>query len=78
MGGVEKTQTALEYTYRFSSKYQCIFWLPAEDSIALSRAYYSIGRQVGLSAVVYEHEIGQREIEAVSYWLRTTGELCFL
>ena len=74
MGGAGTTQTALEYTYRFRPKYQCIFWLSAEDSIALSRAYCSTGRQVGLFAVGHGHETGQREIEAVSHWLKTTGE----
>jgi hypothetical protein len=73
MGGVGKTQTALEYSYRFRSQYQCIFWLPAEDSVALSRAYCTIGAQIGFFAFGHESHTSQREIEAVYEWLKTTG-----
>jgi hypothetical protein len=72
MGGVGKTQVALEYTYRYRSKYQCIFWLPAEDSSTLSRAVCDIGRQIGL--FLPEKSFGQPQVEAVQDWLRGTGK----
>lgn len=72
MGGVGKTQTALEYTYRFRADFQCIFWLPSEDVIVLSRAYCEIGKRVGLFQP--GQAFGQPEIDVVLDWLRTTGE----
>lgn len=74
MGGIGKTQTAIEYTYRFRSLYDCVFWLPAEDSVSLSRAYCSIGRQVGLFIASDKSQSSQKELEAVFQWLKTTDK----
>jgi tetratricopeptide (TPR) repeat protein len=37
MGGVGKTQLAIEYAYRFAPQYQVVWWIPA-DQVALVRA----------------------------------------
>ncbi|MCJ1470163.1 hypothetical protein MMC07_008808, partial [Pseudocyphellaria aurata] len=48
LGGVGKTQVALELAYRMRDTYpECaIFWLPATNTESLQQAYMEIGRQL--------------------------------
>jgi len=48
LGGVGKTQIALELAYRTQERYpECsIFWVPATNSESLQQAYLEIGRQL--------------------------------
>lgn len=47
-GGVGKTALALEYAYRFSSDYPCIFWLNASSRESLLADYYDLSRFLDL------------------------------
>ncbi|KAE8136798.1 hypothetical protein BDV38DRAFT_283736 [Aspergillus pseudotamarii] len=49
MGGVGKTQFAIQYTYQFKSEYDYIFWLDASDETTLSRDFAAIARRTGQS-----------------------------
>ncbi|RYP17189.1 hypothetical protein DL767_010064 [Monosporascus sp. MG133] len=53
LGGVGKTQIAIEAAYRVRDKHpKCsIFWVPAMDSISFEKAYREIGRQLGLKDI---------------------------
>jgi tetratricopeptide (TPR) repeat protein len=44
LGGVGKTQVALEYAYRFSNLYDLVFWIPAVDEEAIRRSMVSLGK----------------------------------
>lgn len=46
MGGMGKTQLALEYTYRYFESYDFIFWLPAETGTGLAEAFAHILRRI--------------------------------
>ena len=48
LAGVGKTQIALEYTYRYRSEYDAIFWLEAEHDWTLTSTYALIAGQLGL------------------------------
>jgi hypothetical protein len=50
LGGVGKTQVALEYAHRFKSDYDLIWWIPAEQSHAISLALADLAGQLGLQA----------------------------
>jgi tetratricopeptide (TPR) repeat protein len=48
MGGVGKTQLAVEYAYSHVDGYQAILWLPSEEPAALAAAYADLARRLNL------------------------------
>jgi tetratricopeptide (TPR) repeat protein/DNA-binding XRE family transcriptional regulator len=69
LAGVGKTQTAIEYCYRYAEEYQALLWLRAETEETLLADLLAMADLLGL------HEREQREpqriVEAVKAWLRT-------
>ena len=59
MGGVGKTQLALQYAYTRGDRYDAVFWIRCDTMIALSQSCYEIVQSLGLvetelsTAVVY-------------------------
>ncbi|KAL6695296.1 hypothetical protein J3F84DRAFT_408260 [Trichoderma pleuroticola] len=70
IGGVGKTQLALEYTYRCRQFYQAIFWLRTENSIELLESFSSIGNKVGIIDDVNEG----RRVSRILNWLESTDK----
>lgn len=69
LGGIGKTQTALEFAYRYAHEYQAVLWLRADSSIALISDFVTLAHLLRLSE---RDEADQRLIvEAVIRWLRT-------
>lgn len=48
LGGLGKTQTAIEYAYRHRGDYQAIFWVRADSQLALSTGFVEIARLLNL------------------------------
>jgi tetratricopeptide (TPR) repeat protein/CO dehydrogenase nickel-insertion accessory protein CooC1 len=48
LGGVGKTQLALEYVHRFMSDYDLVWWVPSERSEEISLALAELARKMGL------------------------------
>jgi tetratricopeptide (TPR) repeat protein len=48
LGGVGKTQLAIEYTYRNAENYSLVWWVRAEDPITLVSDYSELGQRIGL------------------------------
>ena len=67
LGGIGKTQTALEYAYRHVEDYRLIFWLRAEDPTTLAADYADLAAALGLDVA---RAPDQRDrIRAVRDWL---------
>jgi len=67
MGGVGKTQIALEYIYRHMAKYQIIWWIRSEELATMASDYADLAGPLGLRE---KDSIDQTEIvRAVKSWL---------
>jgi tetratricopeptide (TPR) repeat protein len=67
LGGVGKSQTALEYAYRHQEEYRAVFWVRAESEATLDADYARIARLLDLP----EQAEKEAEVvrEAVKRWL---------
>lgn len=48
LGGVGKTQLAVEYVYRFASQYDLVWWISAEQSPLIRSSLAELGKRLGL------------------------------
>jgi hypothetical protein len=69
LGGVGKTQTALEYAYRFTFEYDLVWWLGTEEPLQLAADYAALAVKLDLP----EKDLPDQSavIAAVKDWLRT-------
>ncbi len=69
LGGIGKTQLAVEYAYRHRQDYQAVFWTRADTTDALVESYGEIARLLQLPEK--EEQDQSRVVKAVQEWLRT-------
>ncbi len=69
LGGIGKTQTAVEYAYRYQHDYQAVLWATAATHVSLLSDFVKIAVLLGLS----EHTTQEQEqlVAAVKHWLHT-------
>jgi tetratricopeptide (TPR) repeat protein len=48
LGGVGKTQTAIEFAYRYSDDYRLVWWIRSEEPARLASDYAALARPLGL------------------------------
>lgn len=70
LGGVGKTQLALEYAYARTSRYDAIFWLKSDTKAALETSCREAVQGLGLA--IDPRSTG-KEILLLSRWLADTG-----
>ena len=68
LGGVGKTQLAVEYTYRFHQDYQAVLWAHAESPETLISSYTEIATLLNLP--VKDTQEQKVIIQAVKVWLQ--------
>jgi tetratricopeptide (TPR) repeat protein len=67
LGGVGKTQLAVEYAYRHAAEYDVVWWVRAEEPVTLAADYASLARPLDLRQ---RDKPDQRVVvEAVRRWL---------
>jgi tetratricopeptide (TPR) repeat protein len=68
LGGVGKTQLAVEYAYRHAQDYEAVLWIPAANQETLLSGFASLADLLHLPE---RHESDQQKrVEAVKRWLR--------
>jgi hypothetical protein len=50
MGGVGKSQIAIEYVYRHNREYRLVWWIPSEQETQIVQSLVELGEQMGLQA----------------------------
>jgi nucleoside phosphorylase/tetratricopeptide (TPR) repeat protein len=72
LGGVGKTQLALEYSYRFARDYYLVWWVRSEDPVALAAEYAALAGALELPEKgAAEQELA---VAAVRQWLSQNGQ----
>ncbi|MEM8717231.1 MAG: toll/interleukin-1 receptor domain-containing protein, partial [Cyanobacteria bacterium P01_G01_bin.4] len=69
LGGIGKTQTAVEYAYRHRQDYQAVFWVRAETDLELRTGFVEIARLLNLPQ--QDAQDPNDTIEAVKRWLES-------
>lgn len=69
LGGTGKTQTAIEYAYRYQHDYTAVFWVGADTHEALLTCFVMIARSLKLS--IPEKQDQQGVVRAVLQWFNT-------
>src|SRR5437016_12408766 len=67
LGGIGKTQTAIEYAYRYRAEYQAILWVRADSQGVLISEFVQIARHLDLPEKNEQDQ--NRIVEAVLRWL---------
>ncbi|MEM9817189.1 MAG: tetratricopeptide repeat protein [Cyanobacteria bacterium P01_D01_bin.6] len=70
LGGIGKTQTAVEYAYRHRQDYQAVFWVRAETDLELRNGFVEIARLLNLPQ--QDNQDPNDTIQAVKHWLENT------
>jgi hypothetical protein len=69
MGGIGKTQCALEYVYSSRSYYTRIYWISAADEASMLSGYEKIAKAARLP--ITQSATPRQIVETVKSWLRT-------
>ena len=72
LGGLGKTQTAVEYAYRHRDRYNAVFWVRAETETGLREGYVEVARLLKLPEAQETEQ--NRAVAAVRAWLETAKD----
>jgi tetratricopeptide (TPR) repeat protein len=69
LGGIGKTQTALEYAYRHQGEYDHVFWVRAEQETELITGYVALAKTLQIPG--HQQEDQQAIVALMKQWLAT-------
>lgn len=67
LGGIGKTQVAVEYAHRYADVYKVVLWAQADSPELLTTEYLALATVLGLPA----QQEAAKQVEAVKHWLQT-------
>ncbi|MCG8366679.1 MAG: FxSxx-COOH system tetratricopeptide repeat protein [Pseudanabaenales cyanobacterium] len=67
LGGIGKTQTAVEYAYRYRADYDAVFWVRADTTLELSSGFVAIAQLLDLPQK--DDPDQNNVVQAVKLWL---------
>ena len=67
LGGIGKTQTAVEYAYRYCDDYRHVFWIRADTQLELTNSYVAIAQALNLPLKDAENQ--DETVQYVRLWL---------
>jgi tetratricopeptide (TPR) repeat protein len=65
LGGVGKTQLAVEYVYRYAGDYDLVWWIPAEQSSQVKASLSGLANQLGLPSSLDMAQTASAVLEAL-------------
>lgn len=71
IGGMGKTETVLEYTYRYASCYSHLFWLHCESNARITQSFMTVLRQLNIYDEALDPDVC---IEKGLQWFQSTGK----
>jgi tetratricopeptide (TPR) repeat protein/transcriptional regulator with XRE-family HTH domain len=72
LGGIGKTQTAIEYAYRYANDYAGVFWISAETNESIVSSFVAIAELLNLPEKQDKEQ--DRVITAVTRWLTSHSD----
>jgi tetratricopeptide (TPR) repeat protein len=72
LGGVRKTELALEFAHRFASDYDIVWWIAAEQPTSVTGDLAGLGEELGIERVADQAEMVRRlfgELRGRERWL---------
>ncbi|KAM4066810.1 tetratricopeptide repeat domain-containing protein [Hirsutella rhossiliensis] len=78
MGGVGKTQIAVQYAHQSLERYEVILWVAAENAITIGQSFRVIAQGLGLLGTDGVLADGAAAIWKVKNWLITTTTTCLV
>jgi tetratricopeptide (TPR) repeat protein len=72
LGGIGKTQTAIEYAYRYANDYAGVFWISAETNESIVSSFVAIAELLNLPEKQEKEQ--SRVMAAVTRWLTSHSD----
>ena len=76
LAGIGKTQTAVEYAYRYAGAYAAVFWMEAETAHTIAASLVSMAHCLDLPQ--HQERDQSKLVLAVNSWLNTHGDWLLL
>jgi tetratricopeptide (TPR) repeat protein len=65
LGGVGKTQLALEYAHRYGADYDLIWWIPSEDPLAIPAMLARLAARLGLASLGDQEDLAAAALDTL-------------